>query len=181
MNRQEIGGRSISGAKSAKRVAAAWAPQQREALPRTRVFSPNRHSADMVRRGVSLNHVIVWVRKVSLALRFYRDLLGFRTIESMPGYARLRSPEGGATIALHETRKGRSPRGTRQVVLYFETRELTHICRKLRRKGVRFDQLPQQMPWGWDHAYLRDPDGHEISLYWAGSKRFGKTPVTKRP
>jgi len=133
----------------------------------------------MVRHGVSLNHAIIWVRKVSPSLKFYRDLLGFRTIESMPGYARLRSPKGGATIALHETTKGRSPEGTRQVVLYFETPDLASLCRKLQGKGVRFDQLPQRMPWGWDHAYLRDPDGHEISLFWAGSKRFRKTPPMK--
>jgi hypothetical protein len=31
------------------------------------------------------------------------------------------------------------------------------------------------MPWGWRHAYLDDPDGHEVSLYWAGRKRFQKT------
>jgi hypothetical protein len=31
------------------------------------------------------------------------------------------------------------------------------------------------MPWGWRHAYLRDPDGHEVSLYWAGKARFKKT------
>ena len=27
--------------------------------------------------------------------------------------------------------------------------------------------MPKDMPWGWRHAYLNDPDGHEISLYWA--------------
>jgi hypothetical protein len=30
------------------------------------------------------------------------------------------------------------------------------------------------MPWGWKHAYLDDPDGHEVSLYWAGAKRLKK-------
>ena len=41
-------------------------------------------------------------------------------------------------------------------------------------------QPPKLMPWGWKHAYLNDPDGHEISLYWAGRKRFQKTPPPKR-
>jgi hypothetical protein len=34
------------------------------------------------------------------------------------------------------------------------------------------------MPWGWEHAYLNDPDGHEVSLYWAGDKRFRKSKIT---
>jgi hypothetical protein len=28
---------------------------------------------------------------------------------------------------------------------------------------------------GWKHAYLDDPDGHEVSLYWAGAKRLKKS------
>ena len=31
------------------------------------------------------------------------------------------------------------------------------------------------MPWGWRHAYLNDPEGHEISLYWAGEQRMQKS------
>ena len=40
------------------------------------------------------------------------------------------------------------------------------------------------MPWGWRHAYLNDPDGHEISLCWAGENRMKKTvmrPSKKLP
>jgi catechol 2,3-dioxygenase len=128
------------------------------------------------RRGVSLNHIILYVRKVEPSLRFYRDLLGFEVIESMQGYARLKSPSGGATIALHASGEPKQPARTRPVVLYFESPELTKLCQKLRKHGVKFDQLSERMPWGWDHAYLRDPDGHPISLYWAGQKRFRRTP-----
>ncbi len=124
---------------------------------------------------VSLNHVIVYVRDVEKSLQFYHEKLGFRVIESMEGYARLRSPAGGATLALHATSE-RRPAGGRPVVLYFETPDLGPVCRGLQKKGVRFDQMPQRMPWGWDHAYLKDPDGHPLSLYRAGPKRFQRTP-----
>jgi len=133
----------------------------------------------MARPRVSLNHVIIYVRDVPAALRFYRDKLGFRVIESMKGYARLRSFGGGATIALHVSKGGPAPPESRQVVLYFETRDLDRVCRDLAQKGVRFDQVPERMPWGWEHAYLQDPDGHPISLYWAGRKRFQKTMSMK--
>jgi hypothetical protein len=36
------------------------------------------------------------------------------------------------------------------------------------------------MPWGWTHAYLNDPDGHEVSLYWAGVKRLRKSATVKK-
>jgi catechol 2,3-dioxygenase-like lactoylglutathione lyase family enzyme len=130
----------------------------------------------MAPREVSLNHVIIYVGDVGSSLKFYRDKLGFKVIESMQGYARLKSPIGGATIALHVAKDRKQPPGTRQVVLYFEARDLEKTCKGLQNQGVRFDQMPVRMPWGWDHAYLRDPDGHQISLYWAGRKRFKKSP-----
>lgn len=58
--------------------------------------------------------------------------------------------------------------------LYFEVKELDEFCNELASNGVKFDQMPADMPWGWKHAYLRDPDGHELSLYWAGEKRLRK-------
>jgi hypothetical protein len=61
------------------------------------------------------------------------------------------------------------------VRLYFEVRELDDFCRNLQQKGFHITQLPRMMPWGWRHAYLNDPDGHEISLYWAGENRMKKT------
>ena len=61
--------------------------------------------------------------------------------------------------------------------LYFEVNGLEAFCKALDRKGVKLDKMPKQMPWGWKHAYLRDPDGHEISLYWAGKARLRKTTI----
>ena len=89
-------------------------------------------------------------------------------------YARLRAPGGDGTIALHQAGPGVSV-ASDGVRLYFEVRELDDFCTKLQRKGFYITQLPRMMPWGWRHAYLNDPDGHEISLYWAGEIRMAKT------
>jgi uncharacterized glyoxalase superfamily protein PhnB len=61
------------------------------------------------------------------------------------------------------------------VRLYFEVRDLDDFCRRLQKRGFYFTRLPTMMPWGWRHAYLNDPEGHEISLYWAGENRMQKT------
>src|SRR6202007_984263 len=81
---------------------------------------------------------------------------------------------GDGTIALHQAATETSvlSDGVRR---YFEVRELDDFCRKLQQKGFYITQLPRMMPWGWRHAYLNDPDGHEISLYWAGENRMKKT------
>jgi catechol 2,3-dioxygenase-like lactoylglutathione lyase family enzyme len=128
---------------------------------------------------LSFNHAMVYVKDVERALGFYRDLLGFKLLEDFryegkAVYARLRAPGDDGTIALHQAGPGASV-ASDGVRLYFEIRELDDFCRRLRAKDFYITQMPQMMPWGWRHAYLNDPDGHEISIYWAGENRMKKT------
>jgi catechol 2,3-dioxygenase-like lactoylglutathione lyase family enzyme len=131
----------------------------------------------MVQSNIEFNHVIIYVKDVESSLRFYKDLLNFKLIEKYPSeYARLQSPRGKSTIALHKSHEKTSKsKNNNEIVLYFETKNLDRLCAELVRKGVKFSQRPKMMPWGWKHAYLNDPDGNEISLYWAGKKRFQNT------
>ncbi len=131
----------------------------------------------MSRVALAFNHAMIYTKNVERALGFYRDLLGFKVVDMYPrAYARMTSPAGGTTIALHCLDRGQRmfPK-TEGMRLYFEVKGLDAFCAALRRKGVKFSQMPKNMPWGWRHAYLNDPDGHEVSLYWAGRARFRKT------
>ncbi len=128
---------------------------------------------------LTFNHAMIYVKDVDRGMRFYRDLMGFKLIEDFryegaSVYARLRAPGGDGTIALHLAGPGVSL-ASDGVRLYFEIRDLDGFCRKLQQKGFYITQMPRMMPWGWRHAYLNDPDGHEISLYWAGENRMQKT------
>ena len=128
---------------------------------------------------LTLNHAMIYVKDVARAVGFYRDLLGLKLIddfrhEGVAIYARLRAPGGDGTIALHMAGPGASV-ASEGVRLYFEIRELDEFCRKLQQRGFYINQMPRMMPWGWRHAYINDPDGHEISLYWAGANRMKKT------
>jgi len=128
---------------------------------------------------LTFNHAMIYVKDVERGMNFYRDWLGFKLIEDFryegkPVYARLRAPGGDGTIALHLAGPGASV-ASEGVRLYFEIRDLDGFCRSLQKRGFYMTQLPGMMPWGWRHAYLNDPDGHEISLYWAGENRMKKT------
>lgn len=122
---------------------------------------------------------MVYSKDVSASLRFYAGQLGLKVLEDFRHdgrtiYARLKSPRGDTTIALHQVAPGDELR-TGGVRLYFELKDLQRFCDQFESAGVQFTQKPKQMPWGWTHAYLNDPDGHEVSLYWAGSKRLRST------
>jgi predicted enzyme related to lactoylglutathione lyase len=148
-----------AGAAKAQAVKAATAPEAGEKL--------------------TFNHAMIYAKDVERSMRFYLDMLGFKLIEDFryegtPVYARLRAPGGDSTIALHQAGPGVSI-ASDGVRLYFEIRDVDGFCRKLQQKGFYIPQGPKMMPWGWRHVYLNDPDGHEISLYWAGENRMQKT------
>jgi len=128
---------------------------------------------------LTFNHAMIYAKDVSRSLGFYRDLLGFKVVDEFQHdgillYARLRAPGGDGTIALHLASPGSSITSD-GVRLYFEIRDVDGFCRKLQAKGLYIPQTPRMMPWGWRHVYINDPDGHEISLYWAGEMRMQKT------
>lgn len=130
----------------------------------------------------SFNHLMLYVRDVQASLRFYADKLGFRVLEAFDYhgttvYARLLPPKGQTTLALHLPEHGQTNLASSGVRLYFEVKDLDAACQELEKAGVKFLGPPQQMPWGWKHAYLLDPDGHEISLYWAGQLRMRKSAL----
>jgi len=133
--------------------------------------------------ALDFNHAMIYTRDVSRALGFYRDLLGFTVLEEFRAgqrlvYARLKVPAGAATIALHLLAPSETL-STGGVRLYFEVQELEEFCKGLEAAGAKFSKPPAMMPWGWKHAYIDDPDGHEVSLYWAGSKRLEKAATAK--
>ena len=132
---------------------------------------------------LTFNHAMIYSRDVPKAVQFYGSVLGFKVLEEFEGhgtvvYARLKSPRGDCTIALHALAPGEELRAG-GIRLYFEIKDLERFCKRLEASGVKFTKPPKVMPWGWTHAYLDDPDGHEVSLYWAGAKRLkkGKTKM----
>lgn len=127
---------------------------------------------------LDFNHAMIYSRNVTAAVEFYHGLLGLDLLETfehqgMKVYARLRSPASPSSIAIHLVERGQTLQ-TGGVRLYFETRNLEAFCRRLTKRGAKFTKPPAMMPWGWQHAYLDDPDGHEVSLYWAGARRLKK-------
>ncbi|MGA2458145.1 MAG: VOC family protein [Terriglobales bacterium] len=167
--------------KSNPRKKAKKSPprKRKEALRPAKQIPATLRAAEIGGEKLTFNHAMVYAADVRRALGFYRDLLGFKLVdefrhEGIPVYARLRAPGGDGTIALHLAGPG-TPLASDGVRLYFEIREVDEFCRKLQAKGFYITQMPRMMPWGWRHAYLNDPDGHEISIYWAGENRMKKT------
>ncbi len=55
---------------------------------------------------------------------------------------------------------------------FFECPDLDRTVDHLKAKGLVFEQDLTDMFYLWHEARLRDPDGHDIRLYFAGENRL---------
>jgi catechol 2,3-dioxygenase-like lactoylglutathione lyase family enzyme len=118
---------------------------------------------------VKLNQVTIPSADVARAVEFYKQLGLVLIVLSLPKYARFVCPDGDATFSVHHhyaLGTGEKP------VVYFECENLDVAVEDLKRKGIEFDSEPRDQPWLWREAYLRDPDGNVICLYYAGTNRL---------
>ncbi len=117
---------------------------------------------------MNLNQVTIPSLDVARAVAFYQQL-GLRLIvDSSPRYVRFECPDGNATFSIHHVEQ-LSPNP--DLVIYFECETLDDVVAELKRKGIVFDSDPQNQSWLWREAYLRDPDGNVICLFYAGETR----------
>jgi predicted enzyme related to lactoylglutathione lyase len=117
---------------------------------------------------MELNQIALPSTDVERAVAFYRTM-GLRLIvEDLPKYARFEVPSGHATLSILRVDSLKQPTG---VVVYFECDDLDASVAALEAKGIVFDTPPQDQPWLWREAHVRDPDGNVLCLYWAGANR----------
>jgi catechol 2,3-dioxygenase-like lactoylglutathione lyase family enzyme len=115
---------------------------------------------------MELNQVTMPATDLAQSITFYQ-VLGFLLIVRNDHYARFELPPDNATLSLHLTD---NPVGDGPAI-YFECDDLDEEVVALKLKGVRFDSDPEDKSWLWREAWLRDPAGNRLCLYFAGSNR----------
>jgi len=117
-----------------------------------------------------LNHVTLRVAELDRSVAFYK-LLGLTQIVASDDYARFVFPDGESTLSLES--RSEAPKSAASVIsVHFETERLDVLVDELKQKGVAFEQEPEDQPYLWREAILRDPDGHRLFLYYAGVNRL---------
>lgn len=116
---------------------------------------------------MNLNQVTVPVTGVEQSIDFYQKLGLKLIVKALPDYARFECPDGDATFSLHRT-DTQEPGG---VWIYFEVEQLDEYVYELIQKGIVFETMPEDKPWLWREARLKDPDNNQLIIYYAGKNR----------
>jgi catechol 2,3-dioxygenase-like lactoylglutathione lyase family enzyme len=117
---------------------------------------------------MNLNQITVPALDIPKSTAFYQTL-GLKLIVKSDHYARFECPDGNSTFSVHLTDQLPSGHG---ISVYFECEDLDAKVEDLIQKGIQFDELPNDKTWLWREAYLKDPDGNQLILFFAGENRL---------
>jgi catechol 2,3-dioxygenase-like lactoylglutathione lyase family enzyme len=117
---------------------------------------------------MNLNQVTIYSEKPVETVEFFQKLGLNIIVDSLPRYARLECPDGESTLSVHVAE---DVIVTNNIVLYFECENLDATVDELKSKGLVFDEDPTDREWLWREAYLKDPNGNKICLFYAGDNR----------
>ena len=117
---------------------------------------------------MNLNQVTIYTSKPMETAEFYKKLGLKIFVDSLPRYGRWECPDGETTLSIHTAENVPE---NQSLVLYFECEDLDAKVRELKERGLQFEQEPTDQVWAWREAYLRDPAGNRICLFYAGENR----------
>ncbi|OCX52957.1 bleomycin resistance protein [Mucilaginibacter sp. PPCGB 2223] len=116
---------------------------------------------------LNLNQITISVSNVERSIAFYEQFGLKLIVKALPHYARFECLSGDSTFSLHYS----NDRVDGATWIYFETETLDEDASALMEKGVVFETGPTDQEWLWREARLKDPDGNQLILYYAGKNR----------
>lgn len=127
-------------------------------------------------RGVC---ALLQVFDMPTSVRFYRDLLGFKIVQTSQregdqfdwGLLRLNQAELMLNTAYEDATRPDAPDAARiaahgDTILYFGCPDVDAAYRHLRSRGIDV-QEPKVAPYGMKQLYVDDPDGYVLCFQWA--------------
>lgn len=109
--------------------------------------------------AVQFKHIMLMVKDIQAAVKFYSDGLGLKVIMSSPGWAELDAD--GTTIALHAASENGQSGGS--PILSFHVDDVYATIATLEERGATLEGNVREPSFG-KVAAMRTPDGSVISL-----------------
>jgi len=112
---------------------------------------------------IRMKNVVIFVRDLAVAKRFYAEQLGLPLLEETQMMMEFFPGDGtrlGVAMAMHEAAM---PLVGRHTGITLTVEDIVTLCRELSAAGVKFAEPLEASPWG-KMAVVEDPDGNQIAL-----------------
>jgi len=105
-----------------------------------------------------LSHIYATVSDLAASRAFWTDLIGLEVLIDDGEYLRLGGSDG---YSMGMERADEAP----ELEVVVRVPNVDAAYERLQAAGIECGGPPEDMPWGARHIWLRDPDGHLISIY----------------
>jgi catechol 2,3-dioxygenase-like lactoylglutathione lyase family enzyme len=114
------------------------------------------------KKSFRISHVWLYSKDTAKSIRFYRDVLDFRVVESFPDGALLHG--GGILLGIHREEGDRKskPGGT---LLVLHTDNIERSFEELKQRGVKFLKPQIEKAVFGAVADFKDPDGYLLEIW----------------
>lgn len=111
-------------------------------------------------KKAELSHIYATVSDLAASRAFWTDLIGLDVLIDDGAYLRL-GGDAGYSMGMERAEEGDDP----ELEVVVRVPDVDAAYERLQAAGIECGGPPQEMPWGARHIWLRDPDGHLISIY----------------
>ena len=117
---------------------------------------------------MNLNQITIPSLDLSKSILFYQTLGLKLIVHSNDEYCRFECTNG-ASFSIHQVNELSKGDG---VWVYFELENLDIKVEQLIKKGIVFEEMPNDKRWLWREARLKDLDNNQLILYSAKENRL---------
>jgi catechol 2,3-dioxygenase-like lactoylglutathione lyase family enzyme len=114
------------------------------------------------KKALRISHLWLYSKDTAKSIRFYRDVLDFRVVESFPDGALLQG--GGILLGIHREEGDRKSKagGT---LLVLQTNNIERSFEELKQKGVKFLKPQIEKAVFGAVADFKDPDEYLLEIW----------------
>lgn len=123
---------------------------------------------------MQLNQITLPATDVAACRDFYLALGFVRIVDSAenPDYVRFKAPKGRTTLSIQKQDVLPAGHGPKIYLECESAKALDDTVAALKARGMVFETDPKDQRWLWREAWLRDPAGNKVCLYYAGKNRL---------
>ncbi len=118
---------------------------------------------------MNLNQITIPSLDLTKSVPFYEKLGLKLIVSSTSNYARFECPDGNSSFSIQKIEELPTGDG---IHVYFECSNLDDQVNNLIKKGIEFTEMPNDKEWLWREARLKDLDGNQLILFYAGKNRL---------
>ena len=109
-------------------------------------------------------HTVLFCRKWDACVSFYRDVLGFKVVDTKPGFIEFQVAQGSQIGLLKPSKDSASEPDDTSFILSFRVRDVEEIHKTLSARCTGITAVKQHS-WGARLFELRDPEGRRLEFW----------------